>query len=143
MSRNDEFFLARDERARKHEEAEGIIDELRAALVVARAALQEEADRSTRLQEEVAVAQQERDEALRVSYPKTPVDCLISELREQYELHRKNTSEHLRFEARVAQFKSEVAGVPVPVEKPNLALSPIKSTAGSVPVETTEERADG
>ncbi len=47
-------------------------------------------------------------EALRISYPMTPVDCLISELREIFVDPSGSRMDREVFEERVAQFKDEV-----------------------------------
>lgn len=44
------------------------------------------------------------------SYPATPVDCLISELRDLFGMNGRAYLMKDEFEARVAQFKAEVAG---------------------------------
>ena len=47
-------------------------------------------------------------------YPKTPVDCLISELRDEYLMHGALTRG--AFELRIAQFKQEVSVDSAPAE---------------------------
>lgn len=91
-----------------------------AALVVARTVLQEEADRSTRLQEEVAVAQQERDdwqrlhdELARWEFVGDPVaDRRVRVLEEA--LREIEALDPLDEHCDIA--RTVLAGVPVPVE---------------------------
>ena len=47
----------------------------------------------------------------RTTYPATPVDCLISELREMFGWDGSQEMTLADFEARVLQFKEEIGGV--------------------------------
>lgn len=48
-------------------------------------------------------------EALRISYPATPVDCLVSELRDEFGLFGQGGLTRERFEERVAQVNLDFA----------------------------------
>ena len=49
-------------------------------------------------------------EALRISYPKTPVDCFISELRETFMCAEGGTVSYLTFECHVDDLHEALAG---------------------------------
>lgn len=54
------------------------------------------------------------DEGTEPTYPMTPVDCLISELRDMFGMNGRAYLMKDTFEARVEQFKNEVAGEELP-----------------------------